>query len=56
MLSSTAGAVAHGAQYKLQHFYSHNLQRTAYNMCHGPFGQILGNVHLKLYFRNAHTF
>jgi len=56
MLSSTAGAVAHGAQYKLQHFYSHNLQRTAYNMCHGPFGQILGNVHLKLYFRNTHTF
>lgn len=41
-LSSTIGAVAHGSQYKLQHVYSHNLQRTSFNMCHGPFGQIKG--------------
>lgn len=41
-LTSTAGAVAHGAQYKLQHVYSHNLQRTAFNMCHGPFGKVQG--------------
>ena len=41
-LNSIAGAVAHGAQYKLQHIYSHNLQRTSYNMCHGPFGQVHG--------------
>ena len=41
-LVSTTGAVAHGSQYKLQHVYSHNLQRTSFNMCHGPFGQVKG--------------
>jgi len=41
-LTSTAGAVEHGAQYKLQMVYQHNLQRTSFNMCYGPFGQILG--------------
>ncbi|XP_067931750.1 protein PTHB1-like [Watersipora subatra] len=39
-LNSTAGAISHGAQYKLKHIYSHNLQRTSFNMCHGPFGQV----------------
>lgn len=39
-LSSTAGAVAHGVQYKLQPVYSHSLQRAAFNMCCGPFGEV----------------
>lgn len=38
-----AGAVEHGTQYQITLAYEHKLQRTAYNFCFGPFGQVKGN-------------
>lgn len=37
-----AGAVEHGTQYQMTLAYEHKLQRTAYNFCFGPFGQVKG--------------
>ena len=38
-----SGAVEHGTQYQITLAYEHKLQRTAYNFCFGPFGQVKGN-------------
>lgn len=35
-----SGSVDHGVQYQMTKAYEHKLQRTAYNFCYGPFGQV----------------
>jgi hypothetical protein len=34
--------VEHGRHYQLKMAYEHNLQRTAFNFCYGPFGAVKG--------------
>ncbi|XP_075683057.1 protein PTHB1 isoform X2 [Rhinoderma darwinii] len=41
-VSGTLGNVEHGNQYQIKLMYEHNLQRTACNMTHGPFGGVKG--------------
>lgn len=41
--TAMSGAVEHGTQYQMTLAYEHKLQRTAYNFCFGPFGQVKGN-------------
>ncbi|XP_075068684.1 protein PTHB1 isoform X2 [Mixophyes fleayi] len=41
-VSGTLGTVEHGNQYQIKLMYEHNLQRTACNMTHGPFGGVKG--------------
>ncbi|KAK3791729.1 hypothetical protein RRG08_011523 [Elysia crispata] len=41
-VSAITGAVEHGSQYQLNLLYEHNLQRTAFNFCYGPFGGVKG--------------
>ena len=40
--SGSSGAVEHGTHYQLKLAYEHNLQRTAFNFCSGPFGGVKG--------------
>jgi len=55
VISAMAGAVSHGTQYQMTLAYEHKLQRTAFNFCYGPFGQVKGirrcilgfQIHLK---------
>ena len=41
-IPAMSGAVEHGTQYQMTMAYEHKLQRTAYNFCFGPFGQVKG--------------
>uniref|UniRef100_A0A2C9K7V7 PTHB1 N-terminal domain-containing protein n=1 Tax=Biomphalaria glabrata TaxID=6526 RepID=A0A2C9K7V7_BIOGL len=41
-VSVLSGTVEHGSQYQLSLLYEHNLQRTAFNFCYGPFGGVKG--------------
>ncbi|KAK2178858.1 hypothetical protein NP493_524g01017 [Ridgeia piscesae] len=41
-LLASSGAVSYGAHYQLKLVYEHNLQRTAFNFCYGPFGGVKG--------------
>ncbi|KAH3751560.1 hypothetical protein DPMN_186127, partial [Dreissena polymorpha] len=41
-VAAMSGAVEHGTQYQMTLAYEHKLQRTAYNFCFGPFGQVKG--------------
>lgn len=41
-VSGTLGNVEHGNHYQIKLMYEHNLQRTACNMTHGPFGGVKG--------------
>ncbi|KAM4029208.1 protein PTHB1 isoform 2-T3 [Anomaloglossus baeobatrachus] len=41
-VSGTLGNVQHGNQHQIKLMYEHNLQRTACNMTHGPFGGVKG--------------
>ncbi|RUS77451.1 hypothetical protein EGW08_014789 [Elysia chlorotica] len=41
-VTAISGAVQHGSQYQLNLLYEHNLQRTAFNFCYGPFGGVKG--------------
>lgn len=41
-VSATVGSVEHGKHYQLKIAYEHNLQRTAFNFCCGPFGAVKG--------------
>ncbi|XP_069469338.1 protein PTHB1 isoform X2 [Ambystoma mexicanum] len=41
-VSGTLGNVEHGNQHQIKLMYEHNLQRTACNMTHGPFGGVKG--------------
>lgn len=41
-ISAFAGTITHGSQYKCEVLYEHNLQRTAYKLCYGPFGGVKG--------------
>ncbi|KAK6166671.1 hypothetical protein SNE40_023310 [Patella caerulea] len=41
-VKAISGTVEHGQQYQIQKLYEHNLQRTTYNFCYGPFGGIKG--------------
>ncbi|KAL4217063.1 Protein PTHB1 [Mactra antiquata] len=41
-VAEMSGAVEHGTQYQMTLAYEHKLQRTAYNFCYGPFGQVKG--------------
>ncbi|XP_064598108.1 protein PTHB1-like [Liolophura sinensis] len=41
-VSAVSGAVQHGSQYQFVLVYEHNLQRTAYSFCFGPFGGVKG--------------
>ncbi|GFO18472.1 protein pthb1-like isoform x1 [Plakobranchus ocellatus] len=41
-VTAITGAVEHGSQYQLNLLYEHNLQRTAFNFCYGPFGGVKG--------------
>lgn len=41
-LTGTSGAVEHGSQYHLRLAYEHNLKRSAFNFCCGPFGGVKG--------------
>jgi Bardet-Biedl syndrome 9 protein len=38
LLAHEGGTVEHGEQYSLRLCYEHSIQRSAYNMCKGPFG------------------
>ncbi|GAB1608724.1 protein PTHB1 isoform X1 [Argonauta hians] len=37
-----SGHVEQGNHYQLYHMYEHNLQRSVYNFCYGPFGNVYG--------------
>ena len=39
-LSGTSGAVAHGTNYTLSLAYEHNMKRTTFSFCYGPFGGV----------------
>ncbi|XP_052813611.1 protein PTHB1-like [Mya arenaria] len=41
-VAAMTGAVEHGIQYQMTLAYEHKLQRTAFNFCFGPFGQVKG--------------
>ncbi|XP_075442795.1 protein PTHB1 isoform X4 [Ascaphus truei] len=41
-ISGTLGNVEHGNQYQMKLMHEHNLQRSACNMTHGPFGGVKG--------------
>ncbi|CAH1790036.1 unnamed protein product [Owenia fusiformis] len=41
-LTAVVGAVEHGSHCKLSLVYEHNLQRTAFCFCYGPFGGVKG--------------
>lgn len=41
-VAEMSGAVEHGTQYQMTLAYEHMLQRTSYNFCYGPFGQVKG--------------
>ncbi|ESO84549.1 hypothetical protein LOTGIDRAFT_222053 [Lottia gigantea] len=41
-IKAISGTVEHGQQYQIQLLYEHNLQRTTYNFCYGPFGGVKG--------------
>ena len=40
MFPGSAGITKHGVQYAIKLMYEHNLQRTAFSFCYGPFGGI----------------
>lgn len=41
-ISVTSGAVEHGRHFQLNMSFEHNLKRTAFNFCFGPFGGVKG--------------
>ena len=41
-ISGVLGHVEQGNQYQIHAIYEHNLQRSAFNFCYGPFGNIYG--------------
>ncbi|KAI1293790.1 Protein PTHB1 [Halotydeus destructor] len=45
-VSGTSGYSEHGSSYNILLIYEHNLQRSAYNMVSGPFGQVKGREFL----------
>lgn len=42
VISVTSGAVEHGRHFQLNLSFEHNLKRTAFNFCFGPFGGVKG--------------
>ena len=43
-VSVCSGAVSYGAHYQLKLMYEHNMQRTSFNFCFGPFGGVKGQL------------
>lgn len=41
-VTGVLGHVEQGNQYQIHAIYEHNLQRSAFNFCYGPFGNIYG--------------
>ncbi|XP_014787974.1 protein PTHB1 isoform X2 [Octopus bimaculoides] len=41
-VTAVTGHVEQGSHYQLYHMYEHNLQRSVYNFCYGPFGNVYG--------------